>query len=151
MPRCRCRCRCNDQRRGKSAVANIYGLLRLKARLDVARRCGFRRDYTRFRTLNFAAALNIEMFGSEIRCEISRATACRRSAKCLSTSKARREAAYRQALRLSARSHAISNAKFRGRERISKFSVRNPLRIARNLTRHSMPTLRKLLQHLWDS
>ena len=40
-----------------------------------------------------------------------------------------------------ARSHAISNEKLCGREKISKISVRNPLQIASNHTRRSMPTL----------
>ena len=47
----------------------------------------------------------------------------------------------RRTTRILARSHAIPNEKFCGREIFSKISVRNPLRIARNLTRRTMPTL----------
>ena len=55
------------------------------------------------------------------------------------TSEDRKQAAHHKAEWISARSHAIPNAKFCGRENFSKFSLRNPLRnsvrIARNLTR----------------
>ena len=86
-------------------------------------------------------------FGLKIRREshrIARATAYRRSAQCLGTSAGRGQAAAREAQRISARSRAVSIAKFRGREfflKFSKMSVRNSPKIAPNLTRHSMPTL----------
>ena len=82
---------------------------------------------------------------------ISRAAACRRSAQLLGTSEGRKRAAHYQAACISARSQAIANAKFCGREIFSKFSVRNPFRIAQNLTRHSMPTLRTAVQDLSGS
>ena len=100
------------------------------------------RDFGRIE--NFAAAKNFRNFRSEIRCEsheISRAAACQRSAQCLETFMHRGKAWRRRATRISARSRAIPNAKFCVREKFSKISVRNPLRIARNLTRRSMPTL----------
>ena len=58
-------------------------------------------------------------FRSEIRSEshtISRAAACRHSAQLLGTSEGREQAQHQQAAWISARSHANSNAKFRGRE-----------------------------------
>ena len=92
------------------------------------------------RTQNFAAAKKIRKFRTEMRSEphaISRSTACQRSAQLSGTSKGREQAAHHQAAWISARSHAISDAKFE----FSKISVRNRLEIARNITRRSMLTL----------
>ena len=80
---------------------------------------GFRRDLTQFQTNIFAAAKIFRKFRSEIRLEsrtISRTAACRRSAQMSGTSKGRGKAARHRAARISARSRAISNAKFCGRE-----------------------------------
>ncbi len=57
----------------------------------------------------------------------------------------------RRASRIAARSRAISNAKFRGRENFSKISVRNPLQIAWNLTRRIVPTLGKVFGDILGS
>ena len=54
-----------------------------------------------------------------------RSTACRRSAKCLGTCAARSKAVHHQSAGISARSRAISDEKFCGREKFSKFSVRD--------------------------
>ena len=63
-----------------------------------------------------------EIFGRESH-GISRAAACRRSAQLLGTSKRRKQAVHRREAWISVRSHAISNAKFCGREKFSKFSA----------------------------
>ena len=63
------------------------------------------------------------------------------SAPLLGTSERRQQAAYHQAARILARSHTILNAKFYGREKYSKISVGNPLKIARNATCRGVPTL----------
>ena len=79
-----------------------------------------------------------KIIGSEF---ISRGAACRLSAQMLGISEGRERAAHHAATWISARSRVISNAKFRGREKFSKISVGNPLRIARNLARRCMPML----------
>ena len=63
-----------------------------------------------------------EIFGRESH-EISRAAACRRSAHLLVPSAGRKQAAHHQAAWISARSRAIPDAKFCGRENFSKISV----------------------------
>ena len=71
---------------------------------------------------------NFRKFRSEIRPEshaISRAAAYRRSARMSRTSEGREQAAHHQAAWILVRSHAISDEKFRGRGKISKFSVEN--------------------------
>ena len=129
--------------RRADARHSCRGPLTVVSKLRTTKRHAFWRDLMRFRTKNFAAAKTCRTFRSEMRCTshgISRAAACRRSAPCLGTSVARREAVHRQAARISVRSHAISNEKFRGRENFRKFRS-DPPRIARNLTRHSMLTV----------
>ena len=101
-----------------------YGPLRVVRRLRVIKRHGFRCDLARFRTQNFAAAKIFRKFRSEIRSEsraISRAAACRRSAEWLGTCEGREQAGHHLAAWILARSHAISNAKFCGREIFRKF------------------------------
>ena len=58
---------------------------------------------------------------------------------CLRTSARRGEAGRRHFVRTLTRSRAISNAKFCGREKFSKFSVRIERKIARNLARRCSP------------
>ena len=62
---------------------------------------------------------SFEIFGRESH-KISRAAACRRSAQLLWTSKGRKQAAHHRAAWLSARSHAVLNEKFCGREKFFK-------------------------------
>ena len=130
--------------RRADARHHAWGPLWLAGRLrivnfDVKRR-GFRCDLTRFRTKNCATAKIFENFDRESH-RIARAAACRRSAQLSGTSYGRKQAAHHLAAWISARSHAISNEKFRGREKFSKISVKNLVRIARNLMRRSMLTL----------
>ena len=82
------------------------GPLRVVSNLRTTWRHGFRRDLTRFRTQNLAAAKIFRKFRSEIRCEshaISRAAACQRSGHLLGTSQGREQAAHHLAARISAR------------------------------------------------
>ena len=65
-----------------------------------------------------------EIFGREPHA-IARAAARGRSAQLLGTSEGRKHAEHHEAAWISARSHAISNAKFCDRENFSKISVRN--------------------------
>ena len=111
----------------------------------------FSRDLMRFRAQNFAAAKNCRIFWSEIGSNsraISRGAACRSSTRMLRTSEECKQAVHHRAVWISARSHAISNAKFRGREKFSKISVGNHLRIAQNLTCCIVPTLGTVLGDL---
>ena len=167
-------------------------------------------DFGAISIAKFCGRENFRKLRSETRCEShesSRAAACRRSAQLLGTSAGHEQAEHCQAAWISARSRAISNAKFCGREHFSKISVanrtqshapqhadarhgcygplrvvrrlrvtrrhgfrrvparfrprnfaaaknfskisvRNPLRIARNLTRRSMPTLGTVYRNL---
>ena len=103
-----------------------WGPLRVVRKLRITGRHGFWRDLARFRTQNLAAAKIFRKFRSEIRCEshaISRPAACRRSAQLLGTSTRRKQAAQHRTARITARSRAISNAKFCGRENFSKICV----------------------------
>ena len=76
----------------------------------------------------------LQNFRSEIRRKshgISRSAARRLSAQCVGTFPLLDKAARRQLAWILARSHAISDEKFRGREKVAKFSVRNPSHIPR--------------------
>ena len=84
---------------------------------------------------------SFEIFGRESH-EISRAATCRRPTPCLGTSLARGEAVRRQAELISMRSHAISNARFCGRENFSKFSVENR-------TKSHAPQRADARHHVW--
>ena len=75
---------------------------------------------------NFAAAKIFQNFRSEIHRkshEISRATACRRSGRCLGTPADLGKAVNDQSAGISARFRAISDENFGGREKFQKFSV----------------------------
>ena len=105
---------------------SCWGPLRVVSMLRTTERHEFRRDLKRFRTKILRPRKFFENFDRESHA-ISHAAACRRSAELLGTSEGREHAAHNRAAWISARSHAISNAKFCCREKFSKFSVRNPV------------------------
>ena len=127
---------------------NCSGPLRVVSNLRTTRRYGFWCDLTRFRTKKSFAAAKNSKFSVENRAESHAPQHADARHSCLGTFKGYEQAAHHQAARILGRSHAISNAKFCGREKFSKISVRNPLQIARILPCRSIQTLNVVLMDL---
>ena len=118
------------------------------------RRARFRAIRGGFRTEIFESFSRPQNLASEIVRDRTKIHAARRrAASSLWTSAGCGTAVRARSERISVRFRAISNAKFCGdrRENFSKISSRNPPRIARNLTRRSMPTLRTVFGDLCGS